>query len=388
MDNTIKAKKLIKEIKTAKKGGEISPHKYILLFSISEVFDIHREHENNFTYSELEQIYLSNFNDYFDHFPDYRKVMEHPFYYLQNDGFWYLKIKKGKEQTYRSYQQKRLTRKRLLETVDYAYLDSEIYKLLQNPTARQAFQEELKNFIIGLSNEQRESNNGHKYVHETASLYEHEQVAISLINDSVQADDIGKLISNVLLHDSQSNNYFEIDILLATSFGLLVIELKHWSGHIRVNPYNWVVNEINYRSDPHKVNNFKAKIVKGIYQHHFKTFPEIWVESVVVLTNPDGIVEGANSPKIAAEQELKNPTLASIDDLVTYLKRKKENPRKQILSRQQVDAIIEYFSALNQPKQSIKYSVPGYETLEYISQKPECIEMVARPIHGRGKGLY
>ena len=191
-----------------------------------------------------------------------------------------------------------------------------------------------------------------------------------------------------MLYDKQSNNYFEIDILLATNFGIFVIELKHWSGHIRVQPYNWVVNDINYRSDPRKVNNFKAKIVKGIYQHRFKTFPDIWVESVVVFTNPDVTIEGAVSPGVAASQRLNNPTFASIGDLITYLKKRKVSLSQQILDNQQVDAVISYFSKLDQPKQIVKYSVPGYETVEYISQRPECIELIARPLQGFGKGLY
>ena len=92
--------------------------------------------------------------------------------------------------------------------------------------------------------------------------------------------------------------------------------------HIRVEPYNWIINNTQTRTDPHKNNVFKCKVLKGIYQHNFKTYPNVWVKSVVVLTNPDSNVDGASSPRIAAEQDINNPTFASIQDLITYLKKK------------------------------------------------------------------
>lgn len=314
--------------------------------------------------------------------------MEHPFYYLQSDGFWFLHLKPGREKLYQSYQRKRLTKKRLLETVEHAFLDTDTFNLFKCFSFRKALYNNINNMLRrqSLMNFGR-TNNSSLVFQETTSLYKHEQGAINLIIDAVVKGGTGKLINNVLLHDEQSNNYFEIDILLATNIGLFAIELKHWTGHIRIGPHNWVVNETNYRTDPHKVNNFKAKIVKGIYQHRFRTYPNIWVESVVVLTNPDVTVEGGDSPVIAADRRLNNPTFASIGDLVAYLRRR-ANFEKQILDNRQVDEVIGYFSALDKPKQAIRYSVPGYETVEYIVQKPECIELIARPLHGYGKGLY
>ena len=165
-----------------------------------------------------------------------------------------------------------------------------------------------------------------------------------------------------------------------------MIELKHWTGCIAVRPHNWVINETNYRPDPHKINSFKGKIVKGIYQHRFKTYPNIWVESVVVMTNPEVEIVGADSPGVAAEKGLNNPTFASVGDLITYLKKRRAVLNRKILNDQQINTVISYFAELKQPKQTIRYNVPGYETIEYISQRPECIELIARPLQGFGKG--
>lgn len=49
---------------------------------------------------------------------------------------------------------------------------------------------------------------------------------------------IGKFVNNILIYDNQSNNCFEYDIILVAYSGIYVIELKHWSGHIRIEPYN------------------------------------------------------------------------------------------------------------------------------------------------------
>ena len=389
MDGKKVIKNLINKLNVSKKGKEVRPHKYLFILSVANLFDIQNDHKNMFTYDELEPLFLRNFNNYFDKMPDYRKMMEHPFYYLQNDGFWFLQLKTGKEQLFNYYQQKkRLTKKRIQETVEYAFVDTEVYNLLRCSSYRKMLQNEIDEILKGISFNYEDTDSDVMKLHEKTSLYKHEKDAIDTMFHSIKSNNLGKILSNVLLYESQSNNYYEIDLLLVTNFGIFVIELKHWTGHIKIEPHNWVVNNFSYRADPHKINSFKSKLIKGIYQHRFKVFPNLWVESVVFITNPDVTVEGAASPGIAVEQKLSNLTFSSIEDFITYLKKKRASNKKQILDDQQVDAVINYFATLDKPKQSIKYIVPGYETVEYISQKPECIELIARPLQGHGKGLY
>lgn len=390
-------KELLNKLKVSKRGREISPHKYILLLSIVTLFKKNKGHENKFTFNELEPVFLSHFNDLFPEMPGHRKMLEYPFYHLQSDGFWYLQIKKGKELTYQMYKKNRLTKKRLLETVDYAYLDGDVYNLLQNEEWQQLLEDEIIRLLRSdnfsnqyypsdyLSAQQNYTDN--MAVKEQGSLFEHEKSAIDIMKNIINSEQIGKLSSNVLIFDTQSNNYYEYDIILVTHTGIYVVELKHWSGHIRVSPYNWLINGTHFRNDPHKNNSFKCKILKGIYQHHFRTYPDVWVESVVVLTNPEATVEGANAPGPAAEQDIHNLTFASISDFVTYLKKRERSASERLLDDKQINAIVNYLNSLNNPRHSVKYSVPGYETLEYISQKPECIELIARPVDGRAKGL-
>jgi len=392
--NNQKASEFLEKIRVSRQGEKINPNKYILLLSIITLLNKDDGHENRFAFTELEPIFLTYYNTFFSDTPAYCKMLEYPFYHMKNDGFWFLQIKQGQEKKYRMYEKKRLTKKRLLETVEYAYLDRDIYeilchqenrKILEDEIAKLLSRDDLKNVQYLIAATEHEANGF--FVKEGSSLFEHEQLAIEIITNSISRQQIGQITNNILIYDDQSNNYYEYDIILVAHSGIYVIELKHWSGHIRIKPYNWIINDTHPRTDPHKSNSFKCKILKGIYQHNFNTYPNIWVESVVVLTNSESIVDGADSPGIAAEQQLNNPTFASISDLITYLKKTESLSECQSLDNQQISAIINYFNRLNTPRQQVKYTVPGYETVEYLSQKPECIELIARPIDGRAKGL-
>ncbi len=381
---------IIQNIRTGKKAGKTSPHKYILLLSILSFFENNEKRTNRFKYEELEPVYIENFEKYFDFFPDYQKVMDLPFYHLQSDGFWTLHAKPGKENLYKHYQSKRLTRKRLIETVEYGFLNDELIDLFKNSSKRHILKAKLEEFLLEIREDYRNaSENDMKEKRMSGvktSLFSHEQNALDRIAALLSKNNLGNIISNILIYDRSSNNYFEIDALLVSNYGMFVIELKHWTGLIEIESYNWVVNQHSYREDPHKTNSFKAKLVKGAYQHHFKTYPNVWVQSVVVLTNPDADVDGASSPTTTTINKTKNVTFSAIDDLITYLmKQRAQSP--SLLSNMQVRAVTNYFQTLERPAQTFHYNVTGHETVEYLSQTPHCIELLARPYKGIGKGL-
>lgn len=47
------------------------------------------------------------------------------------------------------YEEKRLTKKRLLETVEYVYLDGEIYELICHKENRRLFEDEIVKLLSG-----------------------------------------------------------------------------------------------------------------------------------------------------------------------------------------------------------------------------------------------
>lgn len=374
--------KMVDQIKVLKRSTYDSPHKYILLLSLIDLFDKNPEHKNRFRFTELEPFFLECFNRYFKDYADYRKMLEHPFYYLKNDGFWNLHIKDGLQERFTAYEKMRLTKNRILETVEYAYLSEDKYKLFLNSEERQS----LKKALVAALPGQYEPEDQSGFIVQEASLFEHEQVAIEIIRNGIAKLGLGKILSNLFIYDSQTKNYYEYDLVIISHTGLYVVELKHWSGKIQIAPYNWLIRGTQYRNDPHKNNGLKCKILKSNYQHRFRTYPNIWVESIVVLTNPDVEVEGADSPASAARDAKHNFTFSSIGDLLTYIK-KCDEADKHILDNEQIQHIMDYLQGLNQPKPGIKYTIPGYETVEYLLQRPENIELLARPIGPVARGL-
>ena len=381
--NTKTIGNITNKLKAYKGGADTNPHRYLLILSLISIMKEDTDHENRFTFEELEPIFAEQFDKYFSYYPDKRKILEYPFYHLQQDGFWFLKIKADMKERYRLYEKELFTRKKLLETVDYAYLSDAAYAVMKDPRQRYLLEKE----VINLFDFEYEIAATTDSMLAEGSLFEHERKAIEIIENYTLRNNIGKVLNNILLYDKQSNNYYEFDIILIAHSGIYVVELKHWSGEIKVTPYHWIVNETQYRNDPHKVNGFKCKILKGIYQHKFPTYPKLWVESVVTLTNPLAMVEGACLPSVVVEQEINNPTFASIEDFLTFIKRK-ENRSSPILNNSQIQAIYTHLHNLHKPQKSISFTVPGYETLEYLSQQPHCIELLARPTGIRAKGLH
>ncbi|OPL12258.1 MAG: hypothetical protein AVO34_07615 [Firmicutes bacterium ML8_F2] len=362
------------------------PHKLIFLLTLINVINENPQHSNSFTFEELEPVFVSIFNSYYSEKPDYTKMLEYPFHYLTSNNFWFLKTKNGAKDKFNKYKKKRLTKSRILETIRFGYLDNKVYNFLMMKENRIDVANRIKIILNDVT--YSSEHHGDAYLREGESLFEHEKTVIKAMKKQIEFTKVGLILSNLLIHDKQSNSYFEYDVVLITKNGIYVVELKHWSGHIKVDTsYKWIVNDTHYRDDPHKVNSLKCKILKGIYQHHFKTYPSVWVESVVVLTNPDAIIDGAKSPKSALEQEQSNITFASLNDFLSYIA-KKGAQSIDVLTTQQVEAVYNYLLSLNQPKKSIQYVIDGYEIVEYIKQTPEYIELIASSIYGDGKGLF
>ena len=389
---------IINKIKVSKKVDGIRPHKYILLLAIIDLLDNYNVLNNRFCFQDIEAYYRKRFEELFPGIDESRRTLDHPFFYLQSEGFWSLKVKPGKEQAYDIYknEKKRLTKKRLIETVDYGYFDDWLFNLLKNPDNRKLMEsiivEILSDAKVSVEKEHNYEQNEHNMeddilVRERTSLFDHENYAINQISKKLGKQKLFQLISNAYLFDNQTNNYYEYDLIYVSKGCIYCVELKHWSGQINIRPYSWLINNSQYRDSPHKSNIFKSRILKGIYQHRFRTYPVLWVESVVVLTNPEAEVEGANTPNSVIQKRTQNPTFESIDDFVSFI-HKVEGSQEKLLDETKVKSIVDYIKSLNQPAPRTEYNIPGYETVEYLTQKPNQIELLARSVNSKNKGLY
>lgn len=376
---------VFEQLKVSKRDGTSRPHKHLMLLAIISIFDKTRNRENLFYFNDLEPEFNGLFRKTYPHYPSYSIALEYPFFHLQSDGIWCLKVKKGKESLYSYYktEKKKLTKNRILQTIDYGYLEDNIYDYLRLPETRHL----AKGHIIKWLMKHTDGKfyfDAEERIFEGKSLFEHEQQAIDRIKNSVVDQGIESL-SNIHIFDLSTHCYFEYDLIIIATSGIYVVELKHWTGNIDIMQYNWHINNTKYRVDPHKNNSFKCKILKGLYQHNFVTYPNIWVESVVVLTNPEANVINADVPEVADQTNRHNLTFRSISDFIAYLKRKER--KGPVLRQNHIIAVSDFISKQNKPIYHKEYTVPGYETVEYLSQRPECIELLARPIGVKARGL-
>lgn len=364
-------------------GKGFKPHKYLALLTIIDLIECQEVSENRFNFDEaFRKSFTKRFEMY--HGPDDKNRPLAPFFHLKNTGFWFLCPLAGKEEQLKTMPTVGAPRE-LDEVVDHAYLLPEIYDLLHDPDSREIVKKTITSCLVsGLVNSK--STKGHDELQEGQagySLFQHEAQAIDQITGAIKRFTLGKYVSNLLLYDEATRDYYECDLIVVSYCGIYLVELKHWSGHIRIAAYNWVKDHLKYRQDPHKTNTFKAKILKGIYQHQFRTYPvELRVESVVILTNPEAEVVGASNPKV----DKHCPTFESMEAFVDYL-RHQNATKPKLLSLQEIDRVVEHLQLLQQPKRPSRYSIPGYEAVEHLTQKPDLIELVARPTMGRLRNL-
>ncbi|WP_414530482.1 HNH endonuclease [Nodularia chucula] len=115
------------------RSGGVAPNKPILLLSIIELVSQGEIKRNQIPLSaEL----IATFLKLWSHLEPVRKPdIGLPFYHLTNDGFWHYQMKLGFESLIAAKVKIR-TPSTIRETVEYAYLDEQLWQLLQNESNR------------------------------------------------------------------------------------------------------------------------------------------------------------------------------------------------------------------------------------------------------------
>jgi len=372
-----------------KKLGD-KPHKALALASIIEGIDKGIYNQNKFYFDE---VFRKLFTDLFKQFATDkdRDRPYNPFFHLRSSGFWFLKPRLGHELELES-----ITTiggpGELMELVEYAYLDDEFYEYLFIKDNR----EEIKRYIfrslqesIGKGSDTNwvsqnkfnySKSQEHNEVFEVTKSpaigkFPHEQKAIATIIEQLKG--VAELIPNYYLHDPSNNQYLECDIIVISQDRLAIVELKHWTGEIDVRPNKWIIDGKYYREDPHINNIYKCKVLKSLYE---KLFPyltkKIWVESIVVLTNPDAIVIGEDSYKT----DRHNPTFGDIESFVKHYKyRSGAADIDKPLKTEHVKLISKQLRDIHDVSAKETLNIPGYEILENLTKSPHIIELLARP---------
>lgn len=113
-------------------NGKANIAKPILLLTFFELIEEGHIIGNKILFDEL---LVSTYKRIFQQYADVLTNPEYPFYYLRNDGFYFIKGRTDKKTPSARY---------LRDYCEYAYFDDGLWELLQAPESR----EELRNTII------------------------------------------------------------------------------------------------------------------------------------------------------------------------------------------------------------------------------------------------
>lgn len=353
-------------------NSNFKPHKYIAILAVLDMIKEKKVSDGIVKYDDDFKTFFTKFFQKYSKYSD-RNRPYNPFFHLRTSGFWHLIPKNIDESILKNINSVGGPTE-LNQLVLHAEIDPELFAELLDPESRLSLENEIKKMF---QKKDVEVNS----IRESTSLYAHEATAIKQIENAVQSRGIGYVCSNIDIHDPQSNRYFEIDMFIACPFGLYVVELKHWTGQIKVLPYSWTVNGFS-RNDPHKVNNHKAKLLKGLCERKFPYLKLPFAESVVTLTHPEAVAEGCSNPGTINNQ----PTFDGIGRLVEYLKNQ-EKKQAALISQEDAKKIRDYIQELHKPGKTKDIQFPGYEIVERLFQAEDRAEVIARPAHMGNRSL-
>jgi predicted restriction endonuclease len=143
-----KFKQKIKKIKLGRKDGNLKPHKLIMLLAVIDMAEAGFLTENKIYYTEpLLGFFNKNFRKYSSQ-KDWCQPAP-PFFHLRSSGFWFHKPIAGREAVYNSLNSSGGGSKRIIENIEYSYLDENTFIILSNKNARL----EIKQLIITIIEE-------------------------------------------------------------------------------------------------------------------------------------------------------------------------------------------------------------------------------------------
>jgi hypothetical protein len=162
---------LLLKINPGQSMGQIKPHKYALMLAIIKLYERQPSRPNRFHITkELEATFEFAFRTLSPDLAFSSAMLEAPFFYLQNDGLWFLHIKPGKEDDFKYinlHKNGRFTKKRLLDIFSHASLDERLHLLLGNRDAR----EKVKGVLMDMY-----TNPSSSYEGELARLQPHSEL--------------------------------------------------------------------------------------------------------------------------------------------------------------------------------------------------------------------
>lgn len=127
------------------------------------------------------------------------------------------------------------------------------------------------------------------------------------------------ILHNLRLPNTNSIHFFQIDILMLTPFFLLIIEVKNISGTLTFDPvFDQVIwttpeKEIALPDPVRQVKNQRYQLIEWL---KFKKLPQLPVETIVTLTNPNTIIKILTDKEDYIQKIIRSPKLISKIELL------------------------------------------------------------------------
>lgn len=127
--------------------GERSPHKPLLILSLIQLIEDRVINENKIPPVEaLKLKYELLWDKYILHDTSYAKAVWTPYWHLQNEPFWHFKpigSQSSLEAFFEEFKGQTASIGKIRNVIDYAYLDHELYVILQQDYLRHLFKKLL-----------------------------------------------------------------------------------------------------------------------------------------------------------------------------------------------------------------------------------------------------
>lgn len=353
-------------------GKGFKPHKYLALLAVMRLI---RDGTIASTDVPFDGGFAAHFKELLKQYgaEGDRNRAHTPFFHLGSTSFWTLVPNDGLEADLAGTTTIGSAGE-LRRLVHHARLSPDVLKLMRDESSGRIISQYLEDAV---SDGQRSRHNEVRESRANYSLFAHESQALQWLDARRGA---ARMVQNFNLHDPATNAILECDAIFVAASGVYMVELKHWTGTIKISSYNWLLNGWEHRKNPHHTNIYKAKVLRGLLQHAFPQLPFFYVTSVVVLTNDTAVVEGSDQPATAKD----NPTFDGLPTFVRYLKAQR-SAKGNVLSASQVEMVAERLEALRKEgPRGREVTFPGYETLEVLSRSEHHVEAVVRPEFSTG----
>lgn len=184
-----------KNLRTNNKWGRKSPHKAVLMLSVIKLYEQNILTDNEIFYDEkLKSMFLKVWNRVLPKEPLFHQDAYLPFWYLQNDSFWHIVPKRGKEDILSLMRDTNIkpSEAKLNDSVEYAELDEDLYFLMTIASGRSSLKRALLETYTQLSECQidKMAESADNFVdHSLSAMNEYEQILSSKNNDETTIED-------------------------------------------------------------------------------------------------------------------------------------------------------------------------------------------------------